>query len=614
MASREMASAKDDQEHVSYGEVSPIAKLPRSSKELIVLICMGMGLLVYGLMQGGWGRTSMAMWAVVATVLAVGGLVVAVLVQRRDALLWKCVGAVAALVLALNISVWWLSGADRTPNAAWRYWQLMLAVTLFIGMAWLQSVLQSRSLRAVRYSSLFVHAWHNTMVVGIVVQFVGLCWLVLALWGGLFLLVKVEFFAASFADPLFICLAAGLMAGMGVVLARGQPRPLQLQLQLVLALFRILLPLLALVVVLFIVTLPFTGVQPLWDTRKAAVLLVVVQLCVLLFVNAVFQDGLQEAAPYPRPLAALVHAALILLPVLGALAVWAVALRVQQYGWTYDRVWALVVTGLLLIYSLGYAGHAVQRDRFLWLQGLGRFNAAMSWLIIGIVVLLHTPLLDVYRLSAYSQLQRMQQADAVWDVARLQSLRFDHGRHGVEAVQALAQDPRATQTPEVQAAMQQVLQAGKKVHIAQSPQERPSPQPKIPAREALQLAQGHTAPPDDWWQSLDDGGLRNALGSCQSKPLPAEEACVVLQMPLSQGGSPLPVVCHLHQYSPNCQVFERGAQHIWQPVANLSWGAVSTEQRPALAQAIREGRLEVQPSRWNDVIVPGVDVRLGQVR
>lgn len=589
---------------------SSVALLPRGSKELIVLVCMTMGLVMYGLMQGWWGDSSMTLWAVVATVLAMGSFLVMALVQRRDVLLWQCVAGGTALVLVLNLSVWWLSGAERKPSSTWAYWQVMLAGVLFIALAWLQAVLQSRSLRAVRYSSLFVQAWHNTMVVGMVAQFVGLCWLVLALWGGLFMLVKVDFFAQSFAQPLFICIATGLMAGVGVVLARGQPRALQLQLQLVLALFRVLLPLLALVVVLFIVTLPFTGVQPLWDTRKAAVLLVVVQLCVLLFVNAVFQDGLQEAAPYPRPLAALVHTALILLPALGVLAVWAVVLRVQQYGWTYDRVWALVVTALLLIYSLGYAWHAVQRDRFLWLQGLGRFNAGMSWLVMAVVVVLNTPLLDVYRLSAHSQLQHMQQPGAVWNVTQLQSLRFDHGRHGLPALQALAQDPRA-QEPAVKAAMQEALAASKKVHIAQA--ERPTAK-KIPAREALQLAQGHSSPPNDWWQSLEDGALRHRLHSCRSQPLTPADSCVVLQLPLSHSDQPLPVVCKVHEYSPSCEVFERDAQQLWQQVGSLSWGGVPTEQRPALAQAIREGRLQVQPSRWKDVAVPGVDVKTGQVR
>ena len=187
-------------------------------------------------------------------------------------------------------------------------------------------------------------------------------------------------------------------------------------------------------------------------------------------------------------------------------------------------------------------------------------------------------------------------------------------------MQALTQDPRATQTAKVQAALQQLLGTSKKGCIAQNPRQAQSAlsalsvQQEVPARELLQLAHGHTAPPDDWWQSLDTGALRHLISSCRSKPLPKEKACVVFQLPLSRSNATLPVVCHLHQYSPNCQVFERDAQHVWQAAGNLSWGVVPTEQRPALAQAIREGRLEVQPSRWSDVIVPGVDVRLGQVR
>lgn len=115
----------------------------------------------------------------------------------------------------------------------------------------------------------------------------------------LFALVKVRLFADTFTAPAFVYMATGLMAGLGVLLARGQPRPLRLMLQLVLTLYRLLLPLLALVVVLFVAFLPFTGVQPLWETRKAAPLLMGVLLCLLVFVNAVYQDGSRQAAPTP---------------------------------------------------------------------------------------------------------------------------------------------------------------------------------------------------------------------------------------------------------------------------------------------------------------------------
>lgn len=589
---------------------SAIATLPRWSKELIVLIGLAMGVVVYGFVRAWWGPTSMTMWVLVAAILAMGSFTTMALVHWRDRLLWTCLVLVAALVLGLNASVWWLSGADVSPTTAWHWWQLELAVALFIALAWVQAVLQSRRLRSVRYSSLFAHAWHNTMALVLVAQFVGLCWLVLLLWAGLFSLVKVHLFTQGFTQPIFICLATGLMGGIGVVLARGQPRALQVQLQLVLALFRVLLPLLALVVVLFTLALPFTGIEPLWQTRKATLLLVVVQLCLVLCVNAVYQDGLQQVAPYPRPVTALIHAAMVLSPVLGGLAVWAVLLRVQQYGWTHDRIWALVVTVVVLLYGLGYAWRALQRQRFLWLQGLGRWNAAMSWLIVALLAVLHTPLLDVYRWSAHSQLQRLQQGEAPMELTQLQSLRFDHGRHGLSALQTLAADPKWGDTA-TQAVMQQVLHASKKTRLARTAK---TPQAKRPLREVLELAQGHAAPPADWWQALEEGSLRHALSSCRSGTQETASACVLSQLPLSMGVGPVPVVCRMGKYSPTCSVFERDAQQAWQQVGQLSWGGVPKEHRPALAQAIREGRLVVQPSRWQAVVVPGLDLTEGQVR
>jgi peptidoglycan/LPS O-acetylase OafA/YrhL len=112
-----------------------------------------------------------------------------------------------------------------------------------------------------------------------------------------------------------------------------------------------------------------------------------VLLCLLVFVNAVYQDGSRQAAPYPAALRALIAAALALMPVLAALALWAVALRVRQYGWTHERIWAVAIAGVLMLYALGYAWAALERDAAAWLQRIGRINPAMSWLVMALLVL-----------------------------------------------------------------------------------------------------------------------------------------------------------------------------------------------------------------------------------
>ena len=289
---------------------APTADLPRLTKEVMVLTTLVQGAGVYALLEGWFGPAGPLRLIALSLLLAVPGFFVLCVRQLGDRLLWRGMAALALLLVALHGSVWWLLGSqDARSGSAWVPWLLSQGALLFIALAWMQALQQQRSLRRVPYALLFDHAWNNAVVLGFALQFVALGWAVLGLWAGLFALVKVRLFADTFTAPAFVYMATGLMAGLGVLLARGQPRPLRLMLQLVLTLYRLLLPLLALVVVLFVAFLPFTGVQPLWETRKAAPLLMGVLLCLLVFVNAVYQDGSRQAAPYPSALRALIAAA-----------------------------------------------------------------------------------------------------------------------------------------------------------------------------------------------------------------------------------------------------------------------------------------------------------------
>lgn len=325
---------------------------------LVVLVMVLQGLGLYGLVRWVGPRPSAVWMGASMLVLALPPLWAMSVVAVRDRLLWVWMLVAAALVWVPSVSFWRTlqPPAGAVHAGHWAVWAwLALPVVLFMFMAWMQAVLVHRRVARVPYGDLFTLAWNNAVIMVLVALFAGLCWMVLALWAGLFAMVGVRWFAQAFASPLFVCVASGAMLGVGVVLVRGQPRPIGVLLQLKLALFRLLLPLLALVVVLFVGFLPVSGVQPLWDTGHATALLAAVQLCLLLFVNAVFQDGRHARAPYSAPVRWLVDVALLLMPVLAVLAVWAVWLRVDQYGWTVQRVAGMAVAGVLLLYALGYA-------------------------------------------------------------------------------------------------------------------------------------------------------------------------------------------------------------------------------------------------------------------
>lgn len=589
---------------VSPEATSSLPALPRLTREMLVLTGLLQGGLVYAFVQGWLGSEPQARAPWLSLLLAVSLFAMMSALQLRDRLWWASLAVVGAVTAGLNFSVVWFMG-DRWLPRIWWPWLLAQGALLLVVLAWVQALLQHRSLRHVPYASLFTHAWNNAMVIGFVTKFVGLCWSVLGLWAGLFALLKVKLFVTTFTQPLFVCLATGGMVGVGLVLARGQPKPLRMLLQLALALCKLLLPLLSLVVVLFVLFLPFTGVQSLWETRKAAPLLMGVWLWMLLFVNAVYQDGAASEEPYPAPVRALIGAALVAMPVLAGLALWAVCLRVQQYGWTHERVWAVVMAAVLLLYAVGYAVMAVRSWQGPWLEGVQRLNPAMSWLVLALLVLLHTPLLDPYRLGAASQRERLRQSTAPVSLADLDSLRWDHGRHGLPALQSLQSEARFA-TGEVAQWLAQVLVATERMTRAPRPEAPPQP-----LAGHLELAPGHERPAQDWWAAIETPPLRDHLAHC-----PREDVrCLVLQLPLERQGPPLPLVCRLGGYTTSCQVFGPQAQGGWKRVGQLAWGGLSSEGRAQLAQAVQEGQLSVQTPRWNDVVVTGAqDLPAGRLR
>ena len=145
------------------------------------------------------------------------------------------------------------------------------------------------------------------------------------------------------------------------------------------------------VVVIFLAALPFTGLQPLWETGNGTALLIGMNIFALFFANAVYQPG--RRPPYPAIVHRLLYAGTSLLPIISMLALYGMYLRIAQYGWTVERCWALVICILLALFSAGYSLGIVRR-RDDWPETLGRVNVLMGSTIVALMLLVNTPLLD----------------------------------------------------------------------------------------------------------------------------------------------------------------------------------------------------------------------------
>lgn len=346
-------------------------------------------------------------------------------------------GAGLALVLLL-IGAWsgeqtGLRGASGTVVAVPYF--LTVGLGWFVLLPFVQ-VWQARGRFVFPYPLLFQHSWNNALTLAISAAFTGLFKALLSLWAGLFQIVGIEFFQQLFSSRYFNFPVLTTVFAFALYLSHRHVQAVTVARRIVLTVFRNLLPVLALMALLFLAVLPFTGLAPLWRTGYATPLLLALVVLMIVFVNAVYQDG-RGKAPYAAGWRHMVEAAVFLLPAYVALAGYSLGLRVVQHGWSVERFWGVLLVVLAGLYAVGYAS-AVWSRRKDWLGRLGPINVALAALLLALAVLVNSPLLDARRIAASSQVARLLDGRQTAERFDYRYLRFKLGRPGEAALSTLA--------------------------------------------------------------------------------------------------------------------------------------------------------------------------------
>lgn len=586
--------------------------LAAPARGFIVLVALLQGLALYFV---GHGPRHIWWWLADAgpqvywysLVLAVPTMLTLSVQRLDDRRLWlQALGVAIVYALLASWAAWSITGA---PGINLQPVLLPFAVTaagaLFVALPFLQCQLEHGRWRA-PYAELFDHAWQNGLTLVVAGLFTAVCWLVLTLWAELFALVHIRFFRELFEGKPFVYLATGLFAGLGILIGRTQHHPLRVARQIVFAVCRGLLPLLALIALMFLASLPFTGLAPLWATRSAAGLLLGLLLLLVTFVNAVWQDGI-GVRPYPRVLRWLIDAALVLAPLFALLAGYALALRIRQYGWTADRFWAALVALVLACHAFGYAFAALRR-REGWLAWLPRVNVALAALVVVLVVLTNSPALDPYRTTVASQLARLHAGKVTPDKFDVATLRFDSGRRGYRAAVALQEDPAMRSDPAALAYLQRAIRrTSESAAFPGSPAARRLAL-KTPAalRTQVALAPGAQDPGDEWYQWL----LADTGEACRLRGAD----CVLLTPDLRGDGRREALLCDLGLRSlVTCRLSSRDTRGHWQRAGTFTLAGRGIDGTRAIQRALRQGKLEVTWPQWPDVEVAGTRARITPV-
>lgn len=288
------------------------------------------------------------------------------------------------------------------------------------------------------YEWLHGFAWHNVFAIILSWVFVGVVWLMLFLLSALFELINITLLADLLEEAAFAATLTFATFGAGMAVTLQVPRVVEATHALAFALLRLLAAPFAAAVVLFLALLPFTGLEPLWETRSAAMLLLSIVAGAVLLVNAVWQDA-PGTPDYPRWPLRVVMVQIIVLPAFAALAAYAMWLRIDQYGLTPERIYGSAVALVALTGTIAYALVSLLSR----LKGYDLLRQTNIYLVAPVALIafaLITPLGDPMRISAVSQAERLRSGKVAAADFDFGALKFNLGKPGQEVLADLRAD------------------------------------------------------------------------------------------------------------------------------------------------------------------------------
>ncbi|MYM27336.1 DUF4153 domain-containing protein [Duganella sp. CY15W] len=523
--------------------------------------------------------------------------------RPRQIVIWLL--AVLAVLLAFSAhDVWrglnshpFMMGWDHRPSHTPSFLMVFFSVVFFFIAHTLVRAGAHDGRRIARYGTYFETAWKHAIQLLFSGFFVGALFFVLYLGAELFMLVKLKFLHQMLQESWFnvpvICTA--FSCAMHVTDVR--PSIVRGIRTLLLVLMSWILPVAVVLVTGFLCSLPFTGLKALWETRHATSVLLGVAAVLLVLINAAFQNGDAKVTLALRVSAR--TAAILILPVV-MVGVYALGLRVHQYGWTSDRVVAAACLLVAAFYAAGYLWAAYQYET--WLNPVTIVNVLAAFLVLAVLLALFTPIADPARIGVNSQMARLAKGKTKVADFDFRYLRFEGGRYGRAALEALklrstGPDAAALQRGAAEALAWTDTDRWKAASLSTTPVAVADNLTVWPAKATLPasfLAQK--------WDAIPD----NQKPDCLSRK---EGKCDAILIDADSDGKP--EVLLVEQHSPwGGQLFAEGRDGQWTVVASISYRHLACKP---LMEKLRKGEYTLEAPRYKELNVGGRQVQLDPV-
>jgi Domain of unknown function (DUF4153) len=568
---------------------------PRSIVYCRIAVALAQGAALYFLyhlqQSNSWPATDrLLFFPMVAVASAVPLILIAALGNLRG--LTLMIWLLAATALCSALPAYHIYRLGRGLSAQW--WTstlhlglLILSIVFIVHSLVVSADSERRPLAT--YARYFDVSWKHALQLGLAAIFLGVFWALLFLGAQLFRLIHIERFDYTIRQPWFSIPSSALVVAVGLHLTDVRSAIVRGTRGLMLVLFSWLLPLMMLIALAFLLALPFTGLDPLWNTRRATTILLGTAVALILLINSAYQDGRsKEFRPIVLRYSSVVAA--LVLPLLVFLAAYGLWLRVDQYGWTPDRVVVAAYTIIIACYGVCYPVAAMHSGTSLRELEIG--NVLTALFIVMVLIALSTPIADPARISVADQVGRLQSGRVSPDKFDFHFLRFHSGRYGTAALERMADvsegvfDARATERARAALQLPDNSQTANKIP--------PATQESRAANITVIFPPGATLPA---------GFLRQDWSSVQKKWL--LPACL-----LSSGKCQAVLIDLDGDATPEILIFGSGQAAAFKSAANDTWDFIGTIAHticPALRDALNAGHVNVAGARplFNDVETNG---------
>ncbi|HED5646172.1 TPA: DUF4153 domain-containing protein [Enterobacter cloacae] len=568
--------------------------LSPSTRLAVVLVGALQGLICYGISEYiAYAKLpSDTVWSlcVMPATVAMTATVALSVTSFRKPLLWLALVIVGVVVAGMGAWLKWsVSGLEHWQiKEAVLVWGFHLLLMMLLMLPWLQRRL-SPATTASFYSDFYDKHWHNALTILTIFISNGLFWLVLFLWAELFKLIGIQFFdRLFFQSDWFISVAIGVVSASVAVLARMQVRLMRALQNLLTLIATGLLPLMAALALLFIGALPVMGFEAISARISAAGLLTALALLLLFLVTIVWHPQ-RQTLPYYALLNGMVRLAIAIVPAYPVLAGWALWLRISQYGWSPERLYGVLITLVALVWAVGFCISVVFCRR--QAQKLQASVIPLTGLLaLILLILIHTPVLDPWRISVESHMARYHDGRINADQVSLYML-SNSGRKGREAMQTLQYDRQFMAEPKRQRELYGLLSGNR------------DGAGKMTAgmlEKQFTLAPGTSRPDKGLWQAMLNNQYR--FDSCSRE----RKTCLLMSLDLNADGKPEAVI---YQFSDRTIVVYTQTGTGWK-LAGDTWKMPDGLSREELERAVQQGKVKPAVKPWADIEIFGERVEI----